>query len=90
MVWDRIKLAQGKGRKPPEGTKTEEGDSIGELTGMERVPQTSLAAAIPLGWMFCKDLLSCNSAQRYVVFRLRASVGSKHSKWRKTNIRATK
>ena len=90
VVWDRIKVSQGKGRKPPEGTKTEEGDSIGVVHRHETSPVDELGRCHLDRWMFCKGLLSCNSAQRYVVFRLRASVGSKHSKWRKTNTRATK
>ena len=43
---------QGKGRKPPEGTKTEEGDSIGVVHRHEMSPVDELGRCHLDRWMF--------------------------------------
>ena len=40
-------MSQGKGRKPPEGTKTEEGDSIGVVHRHEMSPADELGRCYP-------------------------------------------
>lgn len=67
----RLTIQVSKGNaEAPQGTRKKDGDSIGVVHRHESSPADELGRCHPDRWMFCKVLLSCNSAMRYGCYQM--------------------